>query len=52
MKQRLPLAGTDLVWCCPERPVIHYVLSLSYVILDLILVRYELCVQRIDAKQS
>lgn len=41
MKQRLPLARTDLVWCCPERPVNHYVLPFSHVILDLVLVRYE-----------
>ncbi|EPC3770678.1 hypothetical protein ACRZF5_005098, partial [Citrobacter freundii] len=41
MKQRLPLARTDLVWCCPELPVNHYVLPFSHVILDLVLVRYE-----------
>ena len=41
MKQRLPLTGTELVWCCPEHPVIHYVLPLSHVILDLILVHHE-----------
>ncbi len=34
MKQRLPLAGADLLWRCPERPVIHYGLPLSNVVLE------------------
>lgn len=34
MKQRLPLAGADLLWRCPERPVIHYGLPLGNVVLE------------------
>ena len=33
-RQRLPLAGADLLWRCPERPVIHYGLPLGNVVLE------------------
>ncbi|WP_212724554.1 hypothetical protein, partial [Citrobacter sp. wls827] len=34
MKQRLPLAGADLLRRCREHPVIHYGLPLSHVVLE------------------